>query len=94
VRAWIELTGTSMDGKVLAVPDNLEPLMAYRHTTADPVDARVDEVEIPATGPVRFEPVEMVATGSVRWSGDEAFEVYVPADRLELWRAEHDVDGT
>lgn len=37
-------------------------------------------------------PVEMAATGSVRWDGDDPVEVYVPEDRLDLRRAEHDVE--
>ena len=36
--------------------------------------------------------VSMVATGNVEWDGDRCAEVYVPSNRLALWRAEHDVD--
>lgn len=34
----------------------------------------------------------MVPTGSVEWNGDRCAEVYVPKDKLDLWRAEHDVE--
>lgn len=35
--------------------------------------------------------VSLVTTGCVEWDGDRCAEVYVPEDRLELWRAEHDI---
>ena len=34
----------------------------------------------------------MVPTGTVEWDGNRCAEVYVPADRLDEWRAEHDVE--
>lgn len=44
---------------------------------------------------VRFEgpTTRCVATGNLEWRDDGACaEVWVPEDRLDLWRAEHDVD--
>lgn len=37
-------------------------------------------------------PVILVSTGAVEWDGNACAEVYVPEDRMELWKAEHDVD--
>jgi hypothetical protein len=37
--------------------------------------------------------VQLVATGSVEWNGDEPAEVYVPEDKLELWKSEHALDA-
>jgi hypothetical protein len=34
----------------------------------------------------------MVPTGAVEWEGSHCAEVWVPEDKLSLWRMEHDVD--
>lgn len=36
--------------------------------------------------------IVMVPTGSVEWDGDRCAEVYVPEGKLDVWRAEHDVE--
>jgi len=36
--------------------------------------------------------ITMVPTGNVEWNGDYCAEVYVPEDKLDLWKAEHDVE--
>lgn len=36
--------------------------------------------------------VELVATGALEWEGDRCAEVWVPADRLDEWRFEWEVD--
>lgn len=76
---WIELTGTSMDGNAMAIESGDMVWERYGPVRADQPQVRV-------------EPVTMVATGSVRWVDDLPVEVYVPEDRLDLWRAEHDVE--
>jgi len=43
--------------------------------------------------PTGFVDVQMVPTGNVEWDGNRAAEVWVMKDRLNVWRAEHDVDG-
>lgn len=68
-QVWIELTGTSMDGKV------------WRCQQAPAVRRLADDVFVP-----------LVATGSVRWVDECPVEVWVPEGRLDLWRAEHDVE--
>lgn len=37
-------------------------------------------------------PVDMVCTGCVEWDDNQCAEVYVPSDRLNVWRAEHQTD--
>jgi hypothetical protein len=41
---------------------------------------------------VPYTVVNLIPTGSVEWDGDRCAEVWVPEDRLDLWRAEHDVE--
>jgi hypothetical protein len=39
--------------------------------------------------------IRLVPTGNVEWRDDGmAAMVYVPEDKLDVWRAEHDVDST
>lgn len=38
------------------------------------------------------EQLTMVCTGNLEWYGDACAEVWVPEDKLDLWRAEHDVE--
>jgi hypothetical protein len=65
----------------LRPPVSLRPGPPRRHIT-DP---------IPETEPA-IRTVNLIPTGSVEWDGDRCAEVWVPEDRLDLWRAEHDVE--
>jgi len=38
------------------------------------------------------ETTTMVPTGSVEWEGDRCAEVWVPENKLNLWRMEHAID--
>lgn len=38
-------------------------------------------------------PIDFVPTGCVEWRDDDAAEVWVPAEMLHVWQAEHMVDA-
>lgn len=59
--------------------------------TGTPADGKVRTLDIPADrryaevglgGPK----VNVICTGTVRWEGNDAYEVWVPADRIGEWR--------
>jgi hypothetical protein len=51
----------------------------------------VEPDRVPASVWVRGVQTHLVATGDIEWNGDIPGEVYVPAERLAEWRAEHSV---
>lgn len=72
-----QLTDSRFDGQWIYMHDG------WDHTVTRPT-VLPDRIESHA--------VRMVETGSVVWDGDRCAEVYVPEDKLPLWRAEHDVE--
>jgi hypothetical protein len=40
-----------------------------------------------------FDTITMVPTGSVEWSGQQCAEVWVPENKLNLWKMEHAIDA-
>lgn len=85
-KVWIEGTGTSWDGKVWVIPPG-SPMESQRFDRPSP-DALLARPHVHLTRST----IPMAPTGVVRWDGDEPIEVWAPADRLEVWLAEHDVD--
>lgn len=69
-------------------------MLAWIELTDTPLDGKVWELDGPPTHVTAGSGVmTMVATGTIRWREDSRpIEVYVPEERLDLWRAEHDVE--
>lgn len=74
----LRLVGGRVEGQWWTIPDHFyAPTVYYQGAGVDP------------TTPSK---IDLVATGSVEWDGDRCAEVYVPANRLAEWRAEHQVE--
>lgn len=77
----LRLVDGPQDGEWLVVPP-VGPLRGFSwEAPADPA----------SNAGVRM--VQFVPTGALDWREDDCAEIWVPEDKLDLWRAEHDSEA-